>query len=100
MTESIVINLVGLLGDVCSVYLFQSLLPIRNKRLLWATQLTGIVLVRLVRTFVSPTMGWVFLPIALGGPLLLSEGPLIRRAVAVALGFILLTASEVPMGLL
>ena len=100
MTESAIINLIGLLGDVCTIYLFQSLLPIRNKRLFWGIQLAGIVVVRLVRTFVDPTMGWVFLPIALGGPLLLSEGPLIRRAIAVAFGFVLITAAEVPMALL
>ena len=100
MTASIVINLLGLAGDICSVYVFQLLLSIPRDRLrlYWAIQMTGVVVARLLRTFVDPTIGWICLPLMLGVPVLLGEGPVFRRILIAPIGFMVITMCELPMG--
>ena len=100
MYESIIVNLVGLTGDICATIAFGLVLPVRDKRIFWGAQAAGIIISRLLRTFVDGSLGWVMIPFVLGAIVVGSDGPLFRRIIAVSVVFVILSSAEVPVGML
>ena len=74
--DAIIYNLIGLLGpDICTITLFTWLLVVRRKRLYWSVQIAGAIIVRLLRIFVSPQAGTIYLPILIMMLIVACDGP-------------------------
>lgn len=95
MFEAIVINSLGLLADFCSIFFYFNIMPVRNRRLFVVGLLVSMFLVRLLRTFVDASLGWVGIPFLVAILVVTSEGPLFRRLLLIAMCLVILTASEV-----
>ena len=101
MSDTITVNLIGLLGpDLCSIILFRLLLPVKNKRLFWGMMVSGIIVSRLMRTFVDVALGLSFIPILIITIIITCDGPFFRKLLVAALGIMCMTAAELPIGLL
>ena len=99
--DAIIYNLIGLLGpDICTVTLFTWLLVVSKKRLYWSVQITGAIIVRLMRIFISPQAGTIYLPILIVMLIVACDGPFFRKLLVVGIGLTCMTAPELPLSVL
>ncbi|MBQ6395171.1 MAG: hypothetical protein IJH87_02355, partial [Atopobiaceae bacterium] len=101
MRDAIIYNLIGLLGpDICTITLFTWLLVVSKKRLYWSVQITGAIIVRLMRIFISPQAGTIYLPILIVMLIVACDGPFFRKLLVVGIGLTCMTAPELPLSVL
>lgn len=99
--DAIIYNLIGLLGpDICTITLFTWLLVVSKKRLYWSVQITGAIIVRLMRVFISPQAGTIYLPILIVMLIVACDGPFFRKLLVVGIGLTCMTAPELPLAVL
>ena len=101
MRDAIMYNLIGLLGsDVCTIILFTWLLVVRKKRLYWSVQITGAIIVRLMRVFISPQAATFYLPILIVMLIVACDGAFFRKLLVIGIGLTCMTAPELPLSVL